>query len=1056
MILLVLTIPVVSAQQLTVVKVSGKENTDGYIKTNDDLAIEVRADIPYDQNIDPSQMQAWVESSYAEFDACVKQNGTTHRCTFDRPGFTAFSPLELVFKLLDDDGQLVSQKGATLNVDSSRPLVKEFKIEPTITRGPVELSYSIEDYGLRIGDTEECSGIRQISVMGGGEEILSETGNVNQCLRSNSVNLNLQESAKMCLIADDFVGYETTSNCIDVVVDNDPPNIELMQVNDEDGRALTHFKDQTMGRFTFRIRDEGELNQNTIRANFASISSKKEEMTPTVISGDLYIWENIPITSSQDCRFTVEATDSLGNKQEQNFNCDFRQDHVGPEYKGISVRKTQDNLPLFGKNALVYIAFEDKDDEEQSGVGMSGREAYMDLSSLGMGTLERAETCVSQDDLWNCTWVLDPPASTPQGEYALRITKATADDFDNQLGNETQINIVYDNTPPLPPRVTNMEIVQSSNLSGPVRTNFVRYTVQSHGFERAVADFSGIGGSPSQEDATCTQNNASTTDCEFEQQIMLSGPYLSRISFNFIDAAGNNASTSTELEVFGVEGDVAGAFWNHKVECNPSVIDRAIASTINPYVTCRVHLEPVRQDVEVLSVQGPTDPTSCSGDIDLTLNDVYMSNVQEGTRDPYLIMKLEARDYYQTELNITCPISVMTKRNLPAGSSIVSTPQVININVTTGFYNVPQQGLYQEIDKKIERSIESGWVTADWLTQTREYIFYAELVCQIKGIITTVIGTLYAVAGLLGIAKDALQSNPVTGGAGTSIAQGYKALCNIEETLAELYGGDGKLDTLLQVLDELCSIVNCQASRGGKDNLGVANWAGGGVPWCESIQGLLNYLGDSVLSDAGYAVSELNYGAGSPVLTIKDSLLWSSICLCLPGIVHNLEKLRQVHCYKAVCMHDEVKQQGYPVSHCEQMGDYLMCEYVVSQVWASIPFNALFDKAVDLVVTIISDPIQTVSIALGWVCKQLCDAGDSPGAGVAYGLCALYKVTAKVGEATGSIMAMTEAKDAFKPPTDVYCERAEEIKDDYEERKKQREQQNLNLTGPTAEPGAVV
>ncbi len=1049
LICLVLSLPIVSAQQLNIISVGGKDAPDGYIKSYDNLNIQVKAKIPYDSNIGREQVQLWIDDAFAFFDSCEKEADTaTHTCTYEQDGFRAFSRLDFVFKLVDDDSQIVAQKTKTIRVDAVKPSVKVFDADPLVSTGHIRLQYTAEDYSYTAGDTSECSGIRNITVTADGSTISSELGQVGQCKKSNTLSLDLQKSQKLCIIVQDYVGYETSGKCLNVIIDKNAPNITVQAIQDQKGNPITHLKGTAKATITARITDESEVAKASVSANFGSISTEKSDKTATRITGDLYIWDSITLTGGSPCIYSIRAKDKLGNTDNRQFSCRLTQDNTGPSFIGlVPPPATYNSFPLYGKGTSLQIEFEDKDDENGYGVGMGARRAYLDLSSLGLGTLARADACLpsqTSNERWICSWTLRPGQSVQEGDYTIKVAQATADDFDNAIQAVEQFTIYYDNTPPMIPIIKQFEIVKSPDqpIAGPVRGNYARYVVESANFTQSLANFSDLGGPDNKPAIMCTDTDAGTQECEFEQLIDYSGPYLAEIMFNFIDAAGNNASTATQLEVFGIDNESKGKFWKPTVTCSPQLIDRASASIIPPYISCRVSLEPLRKDVQTLAIQGPTDTTQCAGtDIQLNLNDVYLSNTQEGTTDPYMIFKLNSKDYYITTLNITCPLNVFTKKIGPSGSSIVPLPQVITVNLTTGFYNVPQNDLYNAVDEKIAESLDNSFATADWLGTLRDFLYYAELTCNIKSVISSVIGVLYAVAGMLGIESDALKKATVTYPAGTSLEQGYRGLCNVEEVASEVYSGVLG-ETLIEILDQVCSLINCQVATNGKQ---AGLWEGGALKWCSDVNELFN-----LLPAAGAA----NKAAGTPAITIKDSLFWSTICLCIPGIVYNLEKLRQVYCYETVCYNDEVKAQGYPVSYCGEMKDYLMCQYVIGQIWASVPFSALADTLIEMVVDVVSDPLMLVTTALGWVCKEVCDAGAE--SAFLYILCALYKTTAIIGEATGAVMQMTETKDYFKSPHNAYCGRAEEIADEFEDyESKQSAKEIKNAPPEEYSPGTM-
>jgi len=286
--------------------------------------------------------------------------------------------------------------------------------------------------------------------------------------------------------------------------------------------------------------------------------------------------------------------------------------------------------------------------------------------------------------------------------------------------------------------------------------------------------------------------------------------------------------------------------------------------------------------------------------------------------------------------------------------------------------------------------------------------------CWIKTMISNAIGALYTVAVVIGMISPALKNSvfPPTAAAGNAAEATKVTICNTEENLAKIYGDD--VNGIIKFLDSVCSVINCAAvGKGGIEGF----FGGGGMPWCNKLDELFK-----MVPGLGPAAAE----AGISIFpNIKDSLILSIVCLCLPGIVYNLEKLRQVNCFKAVCLHDYVKEQGYSTEFCDEMHGYLTCMFVYGELFSLLPFTAFFEKLVDMAVTFISDPVAIFTVALGAVCETACPKEGS----IYYAGCALYKTLAVIMESIAAVKQATDKKSEFgKPPNTQYCDRMEQIK----------------------------
>src|SRR3989344_9653929 len=111
MIWLLLTIPFVAAQDLSINQFSGQDNATGYARSRDHLKIEALAQIPGEDIIDNQQLRINIENSFGFFDSCTKE-GAFHRCKFEDSDFEWHEPLPFNIELLNDDGRKVANRSA--------------------------------------------------------------------------------------------------------------------------------------------------------------------------------------------------------------------------------------------------------------------------------------------------------------------------------------------------------------------------------------------------------------------------------------------------------------------------------------------------------------------------------------------------------------------------------------------------------------------------------------------------------------------------------------------------------------------------------------------------------------------------------------------------------------------------------------------------------------------------------------------------------------------------------------------------------------------------------
>ncbi len=1027
---LIMSIPVVHAQELNIQKFQGKDNAKGYAKVEDQITIEVLVKIPGEEVISKEQVRLYVEDSYAFFDTCVAE-GTAgfFKCTFFESEFEAYEPIVFTIELRDDDDNIVGSETRTLIIDNIAPEIKEFTVDPPISSGNIQISYVAEDYGLTYGTAAECSGIKTITINAGAQAI-TDSAEPGTCSKDNIIDMTIEQSGKkqICVAAKDYLNFASAPKCFEVRIDKAPPEIESVSILDEQGFVLTHVHtgEERTSTVSALITDDGEVDQSTVYALLAQLNPNlPEPIPPDNIAGDIYSWAGIPVVEVNPCKLTITAKDSLGNDANKDFDCTIKADDTPPTITGLISETERDGVPLYGYGTQLIIEIEDKDNTGAPGIGMLAKKAYLDLSKLGMDDFLQADTCARiSPGVYRCTWLLNPPLTVDEGPYTITVSEGTSDDLDNMIGSPVPYEIIYDNTGPKPPQIMDFKVISGESgveyQGGAVRGDYVQYVVRSGEFITALANFKEIGGSEETTPTTCADVANTTQDCTFEAVVDLSGPYTSHLDFSFFDDAKNKASVNTTLEIYGIDNETKAKYWKTPptVTCSPPVIYRDTAALIPQLAACRIDLETPRTDITTLAIAGPQSPDECKGDVALNINDLYMINTAEGSTHPYLFMKLEPKIFYVNDLKINCPIQVFSKRAVKAGGEthyyVSSQPQTVPANITILFGTSPLGLLNQNIDDKIEKAFKEGLADWEWISDLRKILYYGELLCQLKVMITSVLGALFLVTVLLGACETALKATGFGAPAGQACGSAKIGTCNTEETGAKAYEG------ILPFIDAICSIINC-ASTGTKKGGDVLNYVGGGVPWCQDIKAIFNkYGGGDILGAVGQE-------SGMAGVTVKDSLVLSLLCLCLPGIIYNLDKWRQVDCFKSVCLHDYVKLEGYPESFCEEMHGYLLCTFILGQVFALLPFVKFFDSVIQIVLDVITDPAAAFTLLIGAVCTTGCYTEGS----FEFAFCATAKILSTIGEAVGSVKAMTNSENEFgKPVGSEMCDRMDEIKDE--------------------------
>ncbi len=187
MVILIVSLPIVFSQQLSVTSFSGQEGVDGYAARQDTLSVHVIAQIHGSPppNIAAQRVRLYTDNTrYVNFDTCTQKAGNTYECSLTDSdalrnvlGVKAFE-----VRLIDADGRIVESVQRKIAVDSLDPAIRSFSIDPPITKGnQATISYAAEDYAYSPGDTSDCSGIKEITFIAGGNVIATEAGSIQEC-----------------------------------------------------------------------------------------------------------------------------------------------------------------------------------------------------------------------------------------------------------------------------------------------------------------------------------------------------------------------------------------------------------------------------------------------------------------------------------------------------------------------------------------------------------------------------------------------------------------------------------------------------------------------------------------------------------------------------------------------------------------------------------------------------------------------------------------------------------------------------------------------------------
>ena len=128
-------------------------------------------------------------------------------------------------------------------------------------------------------------------------------------------------------------------------------------------------------------------------------------------------------------------------------------------------------------------------------------------------------------------------------------------------------------------------------------------------------------------------------------------------------------------------------------------------------------------------------------------------------------------------------------------------------------------------------------------------------------------------------------------------------------------------------------------------------------------------LPDSPLGDAEQAFK--------PARNVRENLYLSSMALCIPGIIHNLDQYRQIMCRKVYCLEQEVPANLATVESCDKLEGLLTCKYFAGEAWYILPFSQFWDGFLNVLRNALRDPFAAAHTLNIGICGVTCITSGS-------------------------------------------------------------------------------
>ena len=1072
MVCLVVSIPVIVANQFGTVSVEGKDNIAKIRRQSSDDHLDVTFAVQVESapaGIDESYVANNLvarDDAYsilaANF-ACVSTGQDWYNCQAklhdgDQEELTSGDKTYSLV-LFQDYSSYRADKDFKFAVDGDPPSIDLDAISDVST-GDVELTYTAQDvdYGTDLcsgvdkidiyykdSSSDEFKKLRTISVDEEGCEV-SDTERVSSAVLSNGlVTVCLVPYDRLDNYDEDYLSdgeiVEGGNNCQGFVKDSTKPSVTSVRFNGESSigymknnvilsfnveanitagvRPLTlpTFTSENLGVISpvsfsscDNYKTEGNKNYYACTGTFSfKVSSegpKNYEIYAEDEMGNSYTYTSSTSVEMDDTPPRVTAVESYylfeeGEEEEDNvyaksqFNDEY---YLTAENNRIVVRVDEDEAGFDDGAVELHIENRVKDFDECLQGGVCVLEDY-DLSDADMQRVQAAIT--GQDDVGNAI-------SIEGASYAFKVDTGAP---------VISSDVIIDNGNRGPTLVDSSEVIISINITDDIAV------ANDDGVANVFADFSEFADpgvySNAMGECSPVEEGSKTWVCKWEVEAMNFGgeePITAVLTVK--DFVGNpleeeglfeseafeyESSTKTvavskfivqytqdgktiqtplqEVEVYGFNADI-NELWElqyKEEDAQPTqdgqpFIDKNWASADQWLMWLPLELtteyaarNPRIMDVTFLGCPGeesnyddyiyePDTRLMLSDALPLTLIDDKVILYLELVFDPYIIFEED-----QELINLMgCQLSVVTG----VGDEISSEPQILEFNASIPIGDAAD--ISDEVWDDIMHTYGSFWVHMEFIETVKDWIGVAEKLCNIMT-------TIFIVGEFL-VALD-------------TAAQGWHwaGVTKITGPIVDKYNElDNKV--VFKTLRKACGWLTCQNAR----ILLSEKWN----DWYTELYSKVNFItreapgyeravGPDLQRATGEEPVEGRAEAEEQSVTPwspRDSLLLSLLTFCLPGIIENLQKIRETDCEYMRCMYEDVAQ-GYDPQLCKNMHNYLMCTQWVGEIFKLIPIaKGLQDVSGTLKGYFKNPGTMMLGIAFPVTCWLLCRKGG-PGCG---------------------------------------------------------------------------
>lgn len=799
--------------------------------------------------------------------------------------------------------------------------------------------------------------LRGIGGTTGAGSCLIASNNLKTC--SWQTMLRLEGSKNVTVSGADTAGnaFQKTFE-FNLAFDTTSPVISGFRLTKEGEResGLKFINGPTTAVLTVNISDDGIINLSSITADLSVFGLSSNTMPDlcrkpidqaSLVQCDWTV--QISFNRSESGSLYVNASDMLRNTKKQRFDFEILLDTTSPVVQSIKTGVEYKNKSYASPNVNTTITAKIK----ESGSGFSARKVFMNLSQLNGLSNVAAESCTELSGTWTCVWNVN---LTSRNEQATVTITAQDDAGNNAVGNLSAV-ILIDSQPPVMTNFSFRCIGNETELAyyckeGDLAEISIRISDDLPANARANLSLLASGLSNVAGDCTVNETSPVLTDCKYTVEGIEPSVIFNRsVAFMMTDLAGNRNTSKKVIPVLSISNLSESDFWSvSQITRSPKMIDAQTTGLIQHRVFFHLFLEPKQDNIEILSLQSK----GCTGNTQFldggSEGQVYpvefFNNLGRDPRDPFIKFTLETANIGKS-LNFVCELSIISR----VGKEVVP-EEIENVSLTIPLFDLSIGELGQQVNKEIE-DVTKRVENTKWIGDIQNIINIAAKICNL----INVWGTLVNAYATFSAAFEAWNYVPVGGSSKLAEFQKIKT-----EKFKNLFYND-----IINTAGEYCGYISCD--RGliwGQWYENMIDKSRDTFEWSKNMHFNCKQviekdsklvvrsqfqqfpgLSDSTLQKCGATIWPV-----SP----KDSIILSAATGCIPGILYNLEKQRQIDCTYLLCLKKEVPN-GIPLEACKAQHGYAECKYFYGQVFQILPFAHFFQSLAEQVKTIVKNPV---------------------------------------------------------------------------------------------------